>query len=81
MSNLQRGIIESLRRAVPQVIQETEEALLRLALESAQKVVANLPIGPEMVEAVVREALRQVEDTADDLNPASPRRPGLAPQT
>jgi flagellar assembly protein FliH len=65
IAELQRGILDSLRRAVPQVIQETEGVLMRLAIEVAQKIVAGLPIGPEMVEAVVREALSQVEDTAE----------------
>jgi flagellar assembly protein FliH len=65
IAELQKGILESLRRAVPQVIQETEGVLLALALEAARKVVAGLPVSPEMIEAVVREALRQVEDTAE----------------
>lgn len=59
------GVIESLRNAVPQLIQETESALIQLTLESAQKIVAGLPINSEMVDAVVREALRQVEDSAE----------------
>jgi flagellar assembly protein FliH len=65
LAELQTGILNSLRRAVPDVIHETETAVLSLALESARKVVAGLAINPEMVEAVVREALRQVEDTAE----------------
>jgi flagellar assembly protein FliH len=65
MVELQRGVVESLRRAVPQVIQEVEGAVVKLALEAAQKIVAGLPINPETVETVVREALRQAEDTAD----------------
>jgi flagellar assembly protein FliH len=65
MAELQRGVVESLRRALPQVVLEAQTALINLALESAQKVVAGLPIKPEMIEAVVREALRQVEDTAE----------------
>ena len=62
---LQRGILDSLRRVVPQVIQEAETALTVLALESAQKLIAGLPVSADMVEAVIREALRQVEDTAE----------------
>jgi len=62
---LQKGILDSLRRVVPQVIQETETTLINLALEAAQKIVAGLPITVKQVEAVVREALRQVEDTAE----------------
>jgi flagellar assembly protein FliH len=72
MSELQRGIVESLKRAVPQVIAEAQTALVSLALESARRIVADLPINPEMVETVIREALQQVEDTAEitiHLNP------------
>src|SRR5438270_543320 len=65
LAELQNGILNSLARAVPAVIHETESSVLSLALESARKVVAGLPISAEAVEAVVREALRQVEDTAE----------------
>jgi flagellar assembly protein FliH len=50
---------------VPQVVQEGETALINLALETAKKMIAGLPVNAEMVEAVVREALQQVEDTAE----------------
>ncbi len=60
-----QGVVESLRNAVPQLVKEAEAALIDLALQAAQKVVAGLPITPSAVEAVVREALRQVEDTAE----------------
>jgi flagellar assembly protein FliH len=62
---LQNGVVASLRQSVPQVIQETEGALISLALESAKKFVAGLPINAEMVEAIVHEAVGQVEDTAE----------------
>lgn len=62
---LHQGVVESLRAVVPQVTRETEKALIELALEAAQKIVAGLPIEPKMVEAVVREAVNQVEDSAE----------------
>lgn len=65
MGSLLNGVIESLRNAVPHVVQEAENALMELALESARKVVAGIPVTAEMVDAVVREALKQVEDTAE----------------
>jgi flagellar assembly protein FliH len=65
MVELQNGILASLRQSVPKVIQDTENALISLALESAQKIIAGLPVSVEMVEAVVREAVRQVEDAAE----------------
>jgi flagellar assembly protein FliH len=65
MADLQNGVLDSLRRTLPRMIQETEFVLINLALESAQKIVAGLPVEASLVEAVVREALRQVEDTAE----------------
>jgi flagellar assembly protein FliH len=65
MVELQNGVLASLRHSVPLVIQETEGALISLALESAQKIIAGLPVNAEMVEAVVHEAVGQVQDAAE----------------
>jgi flagellar assembly protein FliH len=62
---LQRGILTSLRNTLPKVAHEAETALIDLAFESAQKIVAGLPVDLAMVEHTVREALRQAEDTAE----------------
>ena len=62
---LHQGVIESLRRAVPEVIQQTENTLMQIALECAKKIVAGIPISPELVEAVVREAVMQTKETAE----------------
>lgn len=62
---LQDGVLESLRQALPQVVRECEHALTALALEAAQKLISGLPVSLEMVEAAVREALSQVEETTD----------------
>jgi flagellar biosynthesis/type III secretory pathway protein FliH len=62
---LQNGVLLSLTRAIPQVVRETENALIQLALDAAQKIVAGLPITAEMVAAVVRETVRQVEGSAE----------------
>jgi flagellar assembly protein FliH len=64
---LHQGVIESLRRAVPDVIQQTENALMQIALECAKKIVAGIPISPELVESVVREAVMQTKETAEIL--------------
>ena len=72
MDELQRGVLKALRGAVPQVVQATETTLLNLALEVANRLVASLPISTEMVEAVVREAMVQAQETAElwiDLHP------------
>jgi flagellar assembly protein FliH len=58
------GIIDSLRQTVPQVVRETENALIALAVEVARKLVADMPMVAPMVEAAVRDALAQVESSA-----------------
>jgi flagellar assembly protein FliH len=72
IAQLQQGILASLTSAIPQVIKESESAVITLALEAARRVVADLPIEPNLVEAIVREALTQAEDSAEltvQLNP------------
>ena len=62
---LQQGVLESLRNAVPEVVQQTEDALIQIALESVKKIVAGIPIESALVEAVVREAVGQTRETAE----------------
>lgn len=62
---LHQGAVSALEQAVPQVVRQTEDAMIALAFEIAQKLVADLPITRELVAAAVREALTQVEDTAE----------------
>lgn len=62
---LQTGVLASLREAIPQVVRDGERALVVLALEAAQKLVSGLPISSEMIEAAVKEACAQVEDTVE----------------
>ncbi len=62
---LQRGIFQSLQRALAQVTHAAETAVIEIALESAKKVVAGMTVDPALIEATVREALRQAEDTAE----------------
>jgi len=64
---LHQGVAESLRGIVPRIVREVEQTLIDLALEVAQKLVAGLPLKPQLVEAVVREALGQAGDTAEIL--------------
>ncbi|MBC8001699.1 MAG: hypothetical protein H7X97_03840 [Opitutaceae bacterium] len=65
MQNLFQGALNSLRGAVPQVVRDTEQMMVSLTLEIARKLVGDLPLSVEMVEAAVHEALAQVEGTAD----------------
>jgi len=62
---LQNGVLASLREAVPQVVRQSESALIQLAIEVARKLVGDLPVSAEMVEAAVRSALAQVEESAE----------------
>lgn len=62
---LQNGVLETLRQAVPQVRQEAEKQLAELALELAHKLVDGLPVSREMVEAAVKSAMDEIEDTTE----------------
>jgi len=64
MHELMRGVVNSLRQTVPQVVRETENTMIALSLSVAQKLVAGMPISAAMVESVVRDALTQIEGTA-----------------
>jgi flagellar assembly protein FliH len=59
-----QGVLTSLSQAVPQVVRDTETMLVSLSLEVAQKLVADLPVSVEMVEAAVHDALSQVEGSS-----------------
>jgi flagellar biosynthesis/type III secretory pathway protein FliH len=65
MTELQTGVVNSLKQMLPQMAHEMESALIQLALESAQKIVGGLKIDLKTVEKVVHEALSQVQDTAE----------------
>jgi flagellar biosynthesis/type III secretory pathway protein FliH len=58
------GALKSLRQAVPQVVRDTETTLVAFAMSVAQKIVSEMPISVNVVEAAVRDALRQVEGAA-----------------
>lgn len=61
---LQNGVLNSLRQSIHDVTRECEGAMIALALEIAGKLVADLPISSEMVEAAVREALANGEQNS-----------------
>lgn len=65
MVELQNGVLQAMRQILPQLIRDNESALIQLALESAQKIVAGQPIKLSLVEAVVREALSQAESNTE----------------
>jgi flagellar assembly protein FliH len=65
MQELLHGVLQSLRGSIPQILRDSEHMMVRLALEIAQKIVADLPITAELVEAAVHDALSQVEGASE----------------
>jgi flagellar assembly protein FliH len=61
---LQNGVLKSLNESITTVTAECEEAMIALALEIAGKIVGDMPVSSEMVEAAVREALASVEQNS-----------------
>ena len=62
---LQNGVLASLRNVLPRIVQQSEHTLIELAFEVAKKLVNDMPISRELVEAAVRTALSQVEETTE----------------
>jgi len=65
MLEMQNGVLASLRQAVPKVVRQSEAGVVQLALEVARKLVSDLPVSAEMIEAAVRSALAQAESDAE----------------
>ena len=59
--HLQQGPLKAIRQSLAAVIGESEQTLVKIALAAASKLVAGMPVSVEMVEAVVRDALREAE--------------------
>jgi flagellar assembly protein FliH len=59
------GVLNSLRDSVPKIMRDTENSLIALALSVAQKIVIDMPISAQMVEGAVRDALGEIEGTAE----------------
>jgi flagellar assembly protein FliH len=62
---IQSGVLNSLRQAALQVARDAETTLIDLAFEVAQKIVAEIPITRDLVEANIRSALAQVEEATE----------------
>lgn len=63
--DLQNGLFRSIQASLPTVVAECEKSIVLLAIESARKVIDNLPITAEMMEGVIRKALTELQDTAE----------------
>lgn len=62
---LQSGILRSLENALPGIVAECERSIVLLALESARRVVQQIPIDAALVEGVVRSALQELQEAAE----------------
>lgn len=65
LHELENGILKNLRQSVTETRSQCQQSLVELAVEAAARLVGDLPISAELVEAVLREALDQVEDSTD----------------
>lgn len=61
---LQDGILGALKDSIPGVVRDCETHLAALALEVARKLVDEMPVSAEMVEAAISTAMRQVEESS-----------------
>jgi len=60
-----QNTLVSLRRVMPQVVEDSRQQLIALALEVAHKLTAGIPVSAEVVEAAVRDALAHVGQTTE----------------
>ena len=67
IQHLHSGVLESLRKSVAEVLRESEETLVDLAFEVARKLVAEVPVAREQVEANVRAAMAEAKDATEFL--------------
>lgn len=64
LMELQEGILGAMKDSIPGVVRDCETHLATLALEVARKLVDDLPVSAQMVEAAISTAMRQVEESA-----------------
>jgi flagellar assembly protein FliH len=64
-SELQNGILTSLRGTLPQIARDSEQVLMDLVTEAVGRIVAGIPVEAPLVEGVVREALAQAQEQTD----------------
>ena len=65
MVELQNGVLGALKRALPEVVRQSEAGMIDLALEVARKLVSDLPISVEMVTAAIHSALAQAQESTE----------------
>lgn len=65
LHELQHGVLRTLQDALPTVIAECEKSVVLLALESARRVMQQIPVDANFVEQTVKSALKELKDTAE----------------
>jgi flagellar assembly protein FliH len=65
LQELLNGVIGSMNQAIPQLIHESEPLLIALAAEIAIKLVGEQIISSQMIESVVKQALKQVKESSE----------------
>lgn len=65
LMELHNGVVASLQQVLPQLIRDSERALVQLSLEVARKLVGELALTPQVIETAIQDALAQVEETTD----------------
>lgn len=65
LHELHQGALQALRDAVSQVTRDAENTLVDFAFEVAQKIVAEIPINRDLIEANIRSALAQGEEATE----------------
>jgi len=69
---MKASAVDSLMACLPNVTRECENALVELALETARRLVAGMPISEEMIRASIREAISQVQEATEYLVQLAP---------
>lgn len=69
---MKASVVDSLMACLPNVTRECENALVELALETARRLVAGMPVSEEMIRASIREAISQVQEATEYLVQLAP---------
>ena len=65
VARLGQEVLQAMQSAVSQLVRESEQSLVDLALVVAQRLVAGVPITREQVEGAMREALQQLDHAGE----------------
>jgi flagellar assembly protein FliH len=65
LMDLQNGVLTSLQAAAADVMRQSEQGMVQLALTIAEKLVGSIPISPELVAGSVRSALADAGEATE----------------